>query len=82
MLFIDSDHSYEGVMTDITCWEPFVEAGSLIVFDDSTDPEIGPWHIIKKLPSTRRFELLVRVDIITFLRKLQSDPETYPRPGD
>jgi predicted O-methyltransferase YrrM len=34
LLFLDGDHTYDGVRTDYNMYEPFVEPGGLIVFHD------------------------------------------------
>lgn len=34
LLFIDGDHSYEGVTRDISLFSPLLKSGGLIVFDD------------------------------------------------
>jgi predicted O-methyltransferase YrrM len=34
LLFIDGDHSYEGVKTDYLTWSPFVHKGGVIAFHD------------------------------------------------
>lgn len=33
-LFIDGDHTYDGVMRDILCWWPKVKKGGTIIFHD------------------------------------------------
>lgn len=35
LLFIDGDHTYEGVMRDIAAWLPHVRAGGTIIFHDA-----------------------------------------------
>lgn len=35
LLFIDGDHSYEGVKKDTLSWEPFVKKGGTILFHDT-----------------------------------------------
>ena len=37
LLFIDGDHSYEGCRDDIIAWRPFVKAGGMIAFHDSSE---------------------------------------------
>jgi len=34
-LFIDGDHSYEGVKSDVDAWLPKLNAGALVIFHDS-----------------------------------------------
>ena len=38
-LFIDGDHSYEGVKKDFEMYSPFVRKGGLIVFHDTNDSQ-------------------------------------------
>jgi predicted O-methyltransferase YrrM len=40
VIFIDGDHSFEGVTTDIRSWVPRVKSGGLILFHDSDLPEV------------------------------------------
>lgn len=72
MLFIDGDHSYAGVSLDVECWEPHLLEGGLLVFDDSTDPAIGPARVISELLASQRFERVNITGKITCLRKLGS----------
>lgn len=37
MLFIDGDHTYEGVKQDFQMFSPFVSAGGLVIFHDIVD---------------------------------------------
>jgi predicted O-methyltransferase YrrM len=41
MLFIDADHSYEGVRSDFELWAPYVVPDGLIVFHDYSLPAFG-----------------------------------------
>ena len=49
LLWIDGDHSYEGVRRDVDCWLPFLLPDASVVFDDSIDPTIGPSRVIAEL---------------------------------
>ncbi len=42
ILFIDGDHSYEGVMNDFNNFEKYVNSGGWIIFDDYEDWEYSP----------------------------------------
>ncbi len=42
MVFIDGDHSYDAVTSDLESWEPHVVPGGIVVLDDVTEPEGGP----------------------------------------
>jgi cephalosporin hydroxylase len=68
ILFIDGDHSYNGVISDYNLYNEFVAAGGYIIFDDYMDsqhsPEVYPavndlvetiketYNIIGTLPNT------------------------------
>jgi cephalosporin hydroxylase len=57
ILFIDGDHSYQGVINDFNLYEPLVVKGGYIIFDDYNDPIHSPEvkyavdNIISKLNS-------------------------------
>lgn len=42
ILFIDGDHSYDGVINDFNNYERFVRPGGYIVFDDYNDSKSSP----------------------------------------
>lgn len=69
LLWIDGDHRYEAVKQDFECWEPFVMAGGLIAFDDSTNRSIGPWRVIEEAVASSRFREVRRVGPMTVLEK-------------
>lgn len=41
LLFIDGDHSYEGVSTDLSHWLPFVKPGGVVCLHDCSDTHPG-----------------------------------------
>jgi hypothetical protein len=49
LLWIDGDHTFEGVKRDIDCWLPKLHDEASIVFDDALDPTVGPCRIIEQL---------------------------------
>lgn len=49
LLWIDGDHTYEGVRRDVDAWQRHLTKNAIIAFDDATDPEIGPYHVIEEL---------------------------------
>lgn len=49
LLWIDGDHSYDGVKRDLDCWLPKLHDDASIVFDDALDPAIGPYRVIEQL---------------------------------
>ena len=69
LLWIDGDHSYEGVKTDFECWELFVLQGGLVAFHDSTDEGIGPIKLLHEILAAGGFATVTTVDTVTVLRK-------------
>lgn len=49
LLWIDGDHTYEGVRRDFECWAPHVLPGGIVAFDDATDPDLGPCQMLTEL---------------------------------
>ncbi|MHB8843597.1 MAG: class I SAM-dependent methyltransferase [Nitrospirota bacterium] len=69
LLWIDGDHSYEGVKRDITCWLPHLEVGAVIAFDDATDPDLGPHKLISEMKESKQFEEVMCVGKIVVLQR-------------
>lgn len=44
LLFIDADHSYDGVKADITRWWPYIRTGGVVVFHDYANEHHGRQH--------------------------------------
>ena len=42
LLFLDGDHTYQGVRRDWVAWAPHLRDGALVVFHGVHDPELGP----------------------------------------
>ncbi|MEM6553069.1 MAG: class I SAM-dependent methyltransferase [Planctomycetota bacterium] len=49
LLWLDGDHTLEGVRLDIEGWFPHLLPGAKIAFHDATDPDIGPHQVIPEL---------------------------------
>lgn len=49
LLFIDGDHSLAGVTRDFESWSVHLAPGAPVAFDDATDPQAGPFQLIRKL---------------------------------
>lgn len=69
LLWIDGDHSYEGVKRDFDCWSPHLTADATVVFDDSLDPTIGPYRLIQEMLPTNLFEKTEVAGKVTALKK-------------
>ncbi len=68
LLWIDGDHSYQGVSRDFNCWRPHLAPDAQVVFDDSLDPRIGPARLIEELLESGAFERVRTVGKVTLLR--------------
>lgn len=68
LLWIDGDHTYEGVRRDVDSWLPHLAKGAIIAFDDSTDPKLGPNMIINELIATRNFKKINQVGKVSVIR--------------
>jgi len=55
LLWIDGDHSYEGVKRDYECWKDHLASNSYIAFDDATDQRLGPYKLINEIVRSGRF---------------------------
>jgi len=54
LLFIDADHSYEGVRSDFELWSPLVADGGVIVFHDYLMPDVAEF-VDRKVLTDGRF---------------------------
>ncbi len=68
LLWIDGDHSYEGVRRDYFCWEKHLFPDAFVVFDDSLDPKLGPHKLIDELINEGRLEKIRAVGKVTQLK--------------
>ena len=71
LLWIDGDHSYEGVKRDFRCWLPHLQANATIAFDDAADPKLGPRRLIDELTESKQFEEVVKIGKIVVIRQCQ-----------
>lgn len=69
LLFIDGDHSLEGVRADAAAWLPHLVVGGIVAFDDAFDPSIGPYPIVAALVADGGYERLGSTRKIAALRK-------------
>jgi hypothetical protein len=68
LLWIDGDHSYDGVRRDLESWQPHLLAGATVVFDDADNPALGPHRLIAELLSGGGYEKVKDFGKITVLR--------------
>ncbi len=57
LVYIDGDHSYEGIVTDLQCWYPKVREGGILSGDDYTNLDVR--EAITKLVGTLQLNLRI-----------------------
>lgn len=78
-IFIDGDHSDEGVGRDWRDWSPFVSSGGMVAFHDSVGPESasGPPALVRKIRrSDPRFQFVDQVDSLTIFQRREEGEKT------
>ena len=77
LIFIDGDHSYEGLRGDWLAWKPLVAAGGLVCLHDSRSTAARDISTAGSVRATNEivlrdpdFELVEQVDSLTVVRKL------------
>lgn len=63
ILWIDGDHSYEGVFSDYTNWLPFVVDGGVIAFHDNNSDGVA--RLIQEIKSKGMLTLTEEIESIT-----------------
>lgn len=69
LLWIDGDHSYEGVKADFDAWSPHLAADAIVAFDDTKNPKLGPIKLVNELVEQGRYTIRERVGKITVMRR-------------
>jgi hypothetical protein len=67
MLWIDGDHTYEGVKRDVDCWVPFLLPGAPLVLDDTTNRRGGPHRLIREL-TAQAWSVVERIGKVAVLK--------------
>lgn len=70
LLFVDSDHSYEGVCRDIHVWSPRIAPDGVMAFHDAATEEWGVARAIReKLLATKRYTYEIRYGMAILRRQ-------------
>jgi len=56
LLWIDGDHRYQVVRSDVLSWLPHLRPDAKLVFDDANDPRAGPYHVVEELVRSGQWE--------------------------
>jgi hypothetical protein len=67
LLWIDGDHSPEGVARDFDCWRPHLAPGARVAFDDSAAEGRGPTVFVRSLVDRGAAEVVETAGGITVL---------------
>lgn len=70
LLFIDGDHTLDGVRADVAAWLPFVVRGGMVIFDDAHDPGIGPFVVVSELLAGGAYEIVATTSKMRVLRRI------------
>lgn len=74
LLWVDGDHSYEGVASDITLWTSFVRDHGIVIFDD-VEPGSEVEAAIRDHLQFSHFQLIEQLDRVVVFQKV-SRPRT------
>jgi hypothetical protein len=69
LLFIDGDHSEEGVRRDWACWSPLLAPGATVAFDDATAKEAGPYKLLADLLQLGQWRETAAVDDLRVIER-------------
>lgn len=57
LVYIDADHSYEGVKRDIAAWYPKVKVGGIMAFHDYENPAYGVKQAVNEFAGNNSIEV-------------------------
>lgn len=69
LLWIDGDHTLDGVRRDFESWQRFLRPDAVVAFHDATDPDGGPAKLIEQLCADGPYERCAEVHRIVALRR-------------
>jgi predicted O-methyltransferase YrrM len=76
-VFIDGDHSWDGIVQDWKDWAPRIDPGGIIALHDTVVPKHNPRvadlgsheYFVQHIQHDDRFELVEQVDSLSILRR-------------
>lgn len=74
LLWIDGDHTYEGVRRDFDSWSPHLTADATIAFDDTDHEDLGPHRVLSELLDSGQVEPRAAVGKVVAVRRAASYP--------
>lgn len=68
LLWLDGDHTYEGVKRDFDCWRKHLSASAFIAFDDTTDQRLGPFRLVNELLNSGKYKFCYSVGKVAVIK--------------
>ena len=81
LLWLDGDHSYEGVSRDYRCWERHLLPGTVLALDDTRSPDLGPARLVAELVDGGRWRVVAAPGKMTVLRQQNNGERAEPALG-
>jgi hypothetical protein len=69
LLWVDGDHSYDGVSRDFNAWKDKLSDDADLVFDDAVEPNSGPGKLVREITATDTFTVVGSVGKSVHLKK-------------
>jgi cephalosporin hydroxylase len=57
MVYIDADHSYDGVLSDLIAWTPIVRRGGIVALHDYLNPAYGVKRAVETFVAGSRYHV-------------------------
>jgi hypothetical protein len=70
LLWIDGDHTIDGVRRDLNSWRRHLLPGAIVAFDDCDQPSLGPAVVVSEELDARRMTLVKQTGKMTVVRSL------------
>jgi Methyltransferase domain len=78
LLWIDGDHTYEGVRSDFDLCAPHLTQRATVAFDDAANRNLGPYRVIQELIASREYRM-VRDAKLSVLERSTPNPDLTQR---
>lgn len=70
LLWIDGDHTYEGVKRDFELWSPHVPDNGTVAIHDCHEETLGPARLVSEVVSDGRFKVVDMVFKMAILKRV------------
>ena len=69
VLWIDGDHSYDGVKKDFLAWSPFLDKEGVLILDDVNHEELGPYKLLNELIDAGAYRVHMKIGKMVALKQ-------------